>query len=99
MTRETFDLQLSALNERLLALGTMVTRVQEQAIRALADRNTELANDLGNLLSRVMTNAQEKFFLPARADGQPRELRLQLNREPQRLKTAPEAPKTDEHGH
>lgn len=33
-------------------------------------------------LQRVMTNAQDKFFLPNRADGQPRELRLQLNREP-----------------
>ena len=35
-------------------------------------------------LQRVLTNAQDKFFLPNRADGQPRELRLQLNREPRR---------------
>jgi hypothetical protein len=41
-----------------------------------------------------MTNAQEKFFLPARADGKPRELRLQLNREPPKLKAPLEAPKT-----
>lgn len=33
-------------------------------------------------LQRVLTNAQDKFFLPNRADGQARELRLQLNREP-----------------
>jgi membrane protease subunit HflK len=45
-------------------------------------------------LARVMTNAQEKFFLPARADGKPRELRLQLNREPPKLKAPLEAPKT-----
>lgn len=31
----------------------------------------------------VFTNATDKFFLPERADGQRRELRLQLNREPQ----------------
>ncbi len=35
-------------------------------------------------LQTVMTNAQEKFFLPYRADGKPRELRLQLSREPQK---------------
>ena len=35
-------------------------------------------------LLRVMTNAQDKFFLPNRADGQARELRLQLNREPRK---------------
>jgi phosphate transport system protein len=46
MTRETFDLQLAALNERLLALGAMVARVQEQSVRALADRNADLANEL-----------------------------------------------------
>jgi modulator of FtsH protease HflK len=34
-------------------------------------------------LSRILTNAPDKFFLPARADGRPRELRIQLNREPQ----------------
>lgn len=35
-------------------------------------------------MSRVLTNAQEKFFLPSRADGAPRQLRLQLSREPQK---------------
>lgn len=33
-------------------------------------------------LQTVFTNAQDKFFMPQRADGAPRELRLQLNREP-----------------
>lgn len=50
-------------------------------------------------LSSVMTNAQEKFFLPARADGQPREVRLQLSREPARLKAPVEAPKPVAHEH
>jgi membrane protease subunit HflK len=33
-------------------------------------------------LQRVLTNVQEKIFLPNRADGKSRELRLQLSREP-----------------
>lgn len=37
---------------------------------------------LNETLGRVLTNVQEKIFLPQRADGKPRELRLLLNREP-----------------
>jgi membrane protease subunit HflK len=33
-------------------------------------------------ISDVLTNATDKFFLPDRADGAARELRIQLNREP-----------------
>jgi membrane protease subunit HflK len=40
-------------------------------------------------LSRVMTNVEDKIFLPQRVDGKPRELRLLLNREP-RTPVAPE---------
>jgi len=40
------------------------------------------AETMGSLL----TNSVEKFYLPNRADGQPRELRLQLNREPEKPK-------------
>jgi membrane protease subunit HflK len=36
----------------------------------------------------ILTNVQDKIFLPARADGKPRELRLMLNREPPQPKTA-----------
>jgi membrane protease subunit HflK len=39
---------------------------------------------LAATMGRALTNAQEKFFLPDRIDGQPRELRLQLSREPQK---------------
>jgi len=46
---------------------------------------------LTETLGRVLTNAQEKFFLPERADGQARQLRLLLNREPPkpRIETTP----------
>ncbi|MCS7337634.1 MAG: FtsH protease activity modulator HflK [Verrucomicrobiae bacterium] len=43
---------------------------------------------LTETLGRVLANAQDKIFVPARADGKPRELRLLLNREPVKPKTA-----------
>jgi modulator of FtsH protease HflK len=39
-------------------------------------------------MEHVFTNVQDKFYLPQRADGKPRELRLQLNREPPQPKPA-----------
>lgn len=41
---------------------------------------------LTETISRVMNNAQDKIFLPERADGKTRQLRLLLNREPQKPK-------------
>jgi modulator of FtsH protease HflK len=40
----------------------------------------------------ILTNVQDKIFLPERADGKPRELRLMLNREPPEPKTAAQNP-------
>jgi hypothetical protein len=37
---------------------------------------------LVGLMGQVLTNVQEKIFLPTRLDGKTRELRLLLNREP-----------------
>jgi membrane protease subunit HflK len=39
-------------------------------------------------MSGILTNVQDKIFLPQRADGKPRELRLMLNREPPQPKPA-----------
>lgn len=39
-------------------------------------------------MERVFTNVQDKIYLPQRADGKPRELRLMLNREPPQPKPA-----------
>ena len=39
-------------------------------------------------MGQVFTNVQDKIFLPQRADGKPRELRLMLNREPPQPKPA-----------
>ena len=38
--------------------------------------------ELTETLAEVLTNVQDKIFLPQRADGKARELRLMLNREP-----------------
>jgi membrane protease subunit HflK len=43
---------------------------------------------LVTMMSQVLTNVQDKIFLPQRADGKPRELRLMLNREPPEPKPA-----------
>jgi membrane protease subunit HflK len=40
---------------------------------------------LAETVELVMTNAQDKFLFPVRPDGEPRNLRLQLSREPARL--------------
>ncbi len=44
--------------------------------------------ELAKAMTQILTNVQDKIFLPQRADGQPRELRLQLNREPPQPKSA-----------
>lgn len=46
MTRETFDQQLHQLQEQLLHLGARVAQAQEQAVRALSERDEELAKEL-----------------------------------------------------
>ena len=44
--------------------------------------------ELAKTMAAVLPNVQDKIFLPQRADGKPRELRLQLNREPPQPKSA-----------
>ncbi len=48
------------------------------------------------VVQRVLTNAQERIYVPSRADGRPRTIRIDLGREPQKPKPAPE-PQKDEH--
>lgn len=42
---------------------------------------------LSEKIAQVLTNVQDKIYLPERADGKPKELRLQLSREPQKPAT------------
>ena len=54
-----------------------------------AGRPTPLyyAKRLTETLGRVLTNVQDKIFVPESADGKSKELRLLLNREPLKPKT------------
>jgi membrane protease subunit HflK len=56
------------------------------------NRNLFAQQKVAEMMALVLTNVQDKFFLPQRADGKPRELRLQLNREPPQPKSAPANP-------
>ena len=47
---------------------------------------------LTETLSRVLTNAQDKIFVADSANGNPKQLRLLLNREPPKLKTEESKP-------
>ncbi len=51
------------------------------------NRNLFAQQKLAEMMALVLTNVQDKFFLPERADGHSRELRIQLNREPPEPKT------------
>ncbi|MCU0508090.1 MAG: phosphate signaling complex protein PhoU [Anaerolineae bacterium] len=46
MTRDNFDLQLAQVKEKLVNLASMVNKVQEQAVRALAEHDAELAKEV-----------------------------------------------------
>ncbi len=51
----------------------------------LADKTLFTTRLQSEALGRALTNVQDKIFLPSRFDGKPRELRLQLGREPKLL--------------
>lgn len=80
MTRENFDLQLAHVKEMLVKLATMVNKLQEQAVKALADRDEELAKELiaSDLLINQAQREIEETCLLLIASQQPvaRDLRL-----------------------
>ena len=47
-----------------------------------ANRNLFAQQKVAETMALVLTNVQDKFFLPERADGQSREIRIMVNREP-----------------
>lgn len=80
MTRENFDLQLAHAKEKLVNLAAMVNKLQEQAVKALADRDEELAKELiaSDLLINQAQREIEETCLLLIASQQPvaRDLRL-----------------------
>jgi membrane protease subunit HflK len=72
---------------RLDGLGADVERFRR--LLPNYERNPDLyrQQEFVNVMGRVMTNVHDKIYIAERADGKPRELRLQLNREPLKPRT------------
>ncbi len=85
-------------NDGVTASNQIVQNVAAEA-KSFADQLPSYRTDpalfkkrrLAETLEKVFSNAEEKFFIPARLDGQPRELRLQLNSGPPKPKPEPTA--------
>lgn len=73
---------LAASNQLVLAVKAFETNFMDQLPYYQRDPELYMKRLATEAMERIMTNVQDKFFLPERADGQKRELRLQLNREP-----------------
>ena len=88
--------QASAITTEAATASTNSIKAIQADAKAFTDllpafemnRNLFAQQKLAETMALVLTNVQDKFFLPQRADGHAREFRLQLNREP------PEQPKT-----
>ena len=86
-------------NEAVAARARHVQSITAEAtrfadLRPKYESNPDLfvQQTLVQAMGPILTNVQDKIFLPQRDDGKPRELRLQLNREPPQPKTAPANP-------
>jgi membrane protease subunit HflK len=86
-------------NEAVAARARQVQSITAEAkrfadLQPKYERNPDLfvQQTLVQAMGPILTNVQDKIFLPQRADGKPRELRLQLNREPPQPKSAPANP-------
>lgn len=76
---------LSSSNQLVLAVAAEAKSFNDQLPQF--ERNPQLfaRRVLDETLESVMVNAQDKFLLPPRTGSTPREIRLQLNREPMSL--------------
>ena len=87
--------QASAITTEAATASTNSVKAIQADAKAFTDllpafemnRNLFAQQKLAETMALVLTNVQDKFFLPQRADGQAREFRLQLNREPPEQKT------------
>jgi membrane protease subunit HflK len=69
-------------NRFVTAVAAEANAFRDQLPEYLKDRQLFRDRLLADRIGRVMTNAQEKFFLSERPEGLSREIRLQLSREP-----------------
>ncbi|MCS7089611.1 MAG: protease modulator HflK [Verrucomicrobiota bacterium] len=76
--------------DRTRYLETLAAEARRfEGLLAQFERNPDLymQQRVAETMARLLTNVQDKFFIPERADGKTRELRLLLNREPPKPQT------------
>ena len=78
----------SARTRYVTAIASDATAFTELLPKYTGNPNLFAQLELAKAMTQILTNVQDKIFLPQRADGKPRELRLQLNREPPQPKSA-----------
>ena len=78
----------SARTRYVTAIESDATAFTELLPKYAGNPNLFAQMELAKAMTEILTNVQDKIFLPQRADGKPRELRLQLNREPPQPKSA-----------
>jgi membrane protease subunit HflK len=78
----------SARTRYVTAIESDATAFTELLPKYAGSPNLFAQLELAKAMTQILTNVQDKIFLPQRADGKPRELRLQLNREPPQPKSA-----------
>lgn len=71
-------------NQMVQAVSSEARYFLDQLPHYEADPELYRKRVLAEKMEIILTNAPDKFYIPARADGQSRELRLQLSREPQK---------------
>jgi modulator of FtsH protease HflK len=75
------------------AVGSEAQNYKNQLPHYQANPRLFMARVQTETLARVMTNVDDKIFLPERADGKSRELRLLLSREPKKPVAPDDQPK------
>ena len=78
----------SARNLYVTAIESDATAFTELLPKYTGNPNLFAQLELAKAMTQILTNVQDKIFLPQRADGKPRELRVMLNREPPQPKSA-----------
>jgi membrane protease subunit HflK len=84
----TIDLAESDRVRLVNDMASQAARFQEILPNYRTNSMLFVQSRFNETMSRVLTNLQEKIFMPSRADGKTRELRLLLNREPPMPKPA-----------
>ena len=65
MPRTTYEAELRALKENLLQLGMLVADAETRAVRALAERDEELAREViasDKLINRLQREARGRVY-------------------------------------